>query len=70
MNHIPVKSSHIKSVGHDPETNTLAVTFHSGGVYHYHGVPKEKHDAMLRADSVGKYLEANIKGTHRHSRVS
>ena len=69
MDHKLVKSSHIKSIGHDPENNILGVTFHNGSTYHYHGVTKEKHEAMLRADSVGKFLEANIKGTHRHSKV-
>src|SRR3546814_14208537 len=35
MNRTPVKSSQIASIGHDPSTNTLAIEFKGGKVYHY-----------------------------------
>jgi hypothetical protein len=69
MDHTPVKSSHVKSVAHDPENDILEVAFHDGSIYRYHGVSKEKHEALMRASSVGKHLKANIIGVHRHSRI-
>ena len=60
MNMRPVQSSHIHSVGHDPETNTLAVQFHKGGVYHYEGVSKRTFDDFCSHESPGKFFRGNI----------
>jgi hypothetical protein len=38
----PVKSSLVAAVGHDPDTNTLAVQFQGGNVYHYANVTPEQ----------------------------
>ncbi len=57
-------SSQIKSVGHDPATHTLEVEFHNGGVYHYHGVDEEAHQAMMGAESIGSHFHKNIKNKH------
>lgn len=65
----PVTSSQIKSVGHCSATNTLSVEFKSGGVYHYHDVPADKHAEMLRSDSIGNFLHKNIKGQHQFTKV-
>jgi hypothetical protein len=58
----PVKSSNIASIGHDPDTKTLHVAFRNGTVYLYHDVDADKHAALMKADSVGGYLNAHIKG--------
>jgi hypothetical protein len=58
------RSSNVKEYGFDPDTNTLAVRFHSGGLYHYADVPPEKFDAMHKAESLGKFLHQNVKGKH------
>jgi len=43
---------------------TLSVTFTSGKVYDFHGVPEEKYHEMVKAESVGKWFNANIKGKY------
>lgn len=63
------KSSQIKSHGFDPVTGTLAVEFHSGHTYHYSGVSAEKHAEMCKAESVGKFLGAHIKGKHDFKKI-
>jgi hypothetical protein len=65
----PVTSSNIESIGHDPDTNMLAVQFKNGGLYHYHDVDADKHKALISAPSIGKHLYANIRGKHEHSKV-
>jgi hypothetical protein len=60
----PVKSSNIVSMGHCPDTNTLAVEFKNGGTYHYHGVPASVHEEAIAAKSVGGYLHSNVKGKY------
>lgn len=68
MKRTPVSSSNIVSIGHDPDTNTLEVEFSGGNVYTYHGVDADKHAAMMKADSVGGFLHANIKGVHKFTK--
>lgn len=66
---IPCKSSQIKAHGHDPVTNTLVIHFHNGGEYHYAGVSAEKYADLARAESVGSYLHAHVKGTHDYKKI-
>lgn len=63
------KSSQVKAFGHDPATNTLAVEFNSGGLYHYAGVPAEVFEEMKKAESVGRFLGQSIKGKFEFSKV-
>ena len=64
----PVSSSNVKSVGHDPDSNTLEVEFSDGSVYHYHDVPKDVHEGLISSKSVGGFIHKNIKGSYKHSR--
>ncbi|WP_225784703.1 KTSC domain-containing protein [Xenophilus sp. Marseille-Q4582] len=59
----PVQSNQIKAIGHDPATETLAVTFNHGvgAVYHYSGVTKELHAAFISAESIGKFFGMHIQ---------
>ena len=64
MNHTPVSSSNIESIGYDEPTKALHVKFKSGGTWTYSGDDaKAHHDAMLSAPSVGKYFHANVKSS-------
>ena len=64
MEHTPVTSSVILSVGYDAETQVLEVEFIRGAVYQFSGVPREVYDGILVADSKGKYFHANIKNIY------
>lgn len=66
------RSSQVTGLGHDPVSGTLAVLFNSG-MYHYFDVPPEKaaEAHAVAADpeqSLGRWLNANIKGKFRHER--
>ena len=58
-------SSQIQSLGYDAETQTMAVQFHKGGVYHYSGVSPQTFEAMHAHESPGSYLHQNIKGKYK-----
>lgn len=60
---VPVTSSQVKAIGHDPATNTLAVQFTRGldSIYHYPGVTAEQHQAFVCAKSIGKHFGQHIK---------
>lgn len=69
MNRVPVQSSNLASVGYDTASKTLEIEFNSGAVWQYAGVPAGVHNAMMGADSVGKYFGDTIKGTYDGTRV-
>jgi hypothetical protein len=61
-----VKSSQIRAIGYDPETETLAVEFLPKGKwpaseYHYSFVNSDTYYALMTAESIGKYFADNIK---------
>ena len=70
MKRVPVTSSTVASVGYDASTLTLEVEFKKGGVYQYFDVPQTVHVALVAAESVGAYLDANIKKAgYRYKRL-
>lgn len=56
-----MRSSGLRSVGYDERSSMLEVEFVNGHVYRYFAVPKAKFEALLSADSVGSYFNANIR---------
>lgn len=69
MNRTSVSSSNVASVGHDRNTLTLEVEFRSGSVYQYFDVPETVCQELKNADSVGGYLNANIKNSYRYVQI-
>jgi KTSC domain len=65
----PVDSSVIAEIGYDPETRILEVRFHGGRVYHYFGVPRAEHAALMSADSIGGYFNRTIFPRYRWTRI-
>ena len=65
-----VNSSNIASIGYDESSNILEVEFNHGGIYQYFDVPQHEHQALMNADSKGKYFDANIKkGGYRYAKL-
>ena len=62
-------SSMASHVGHDAESNTLHVRFHSGKEYAYSGVSVEDHQALISAPSFGRHFGQFIRGKYPHQEV-
>lgn len=62
-------SSNIDEIAYDEGSETLEIRFRNGGVYQYFDVPEAVWGELKAADSKGKYLAVNIKGTYRYSKV-
>lgn len=59
----PVQSSQIAAIGYHEGTGTLRVKFNgSGSEYDYTGVSAETHKALGKAESIGKFFGAHVKG--------
>lgn len=69
MKRTKVTSSHIDEIGYDAESKTLEVLFIGGGLYRYLEVPVEEHEALMAAESHGRYLN-KIKGKYQYESVS
>ena len=63
-----VESSSLKSVGYAPESRTLEVEFHHGAVYQYLGVPPNVHEALMRAESKGTFLNREVRDIYPYER--
>lgn len=65
----PVSSSNISSIGYDPESRSLEIEFHSGGVYQYFNVPESVYNALMSASSHGSYFHHHIKDQYRWTKI-
>ena len=69
LNREPVESSNLNSVGYEPDTKTLEIEFHDGGIYQYFDVPEHIHADLMSASSHGKYFHANIRKNFRYEKI-
>lgn len=69
INMISCQSSTIASYGYHAATQTLAIQFKNGGLYHYHDVPQPAFAGLADAKSPGQYVHQEIKGKFQHSAV-
>jgi len=54
-------SSLVAAVEYEPFEEVLQITFASGRQYEYYDVPLEEVVGLVKADSVGRYFNENIK---------
>lgn len=70
MKWYPVSSSNVSEVGYNLLERKLGVRFTNGSEYEYYDVDEPTFFALRDATSVGKYLNAGIKGRYAFERVS
>ena len=64
-----VFSSNVAEIGYDSDTNDLVVTWKSGRVSAYAGVPEELATQLANAPSVGGMINSDIKNSYSHRYV-
>jgi len=64
MVHHQVQSSTVHSVGYDPQTREMEVTFKRGKTYTHRGVSQEQFDRLKNATSIGQSYRQNFYGKH------
>ncbi|MBF0031899.1 KTSC domain-containing protein [Citrobacter freundii] len=62
MNHHPVKSSRIASVGYDESSRTLEIRFHQLATLQYQQIPARIFRDFLIVVSKGRFYDGVIKG--------
>ena len=69
MNRTPVTSSNVASIGYDPKSMLLEVEFKNGSIYQYFDVPENEYLNVISAESIGRYLNQNIKNNYRYCKI-
>jgi len=69
MKRTPVDSSSIVSVGYDSQGQVLELEFERGNVYQYFNVPESVHKSLLAADSIGGFVNTEIKGVYNYREI-
>jgi hypothetical protein len=64
-----VESSNLASVGYDAKKKILEIEFNHDGVYQYFDVPKSEYEALMNADSHGRYFVHNIQDDLEYERI-
>lgn len=64
-----IVSSNLAEVGYDARTQTLEACFKNGGIYYHLDVLASIYHDLKDADSLGRYLNCEIKGRYRYARV-
>ena len=64
------ESSNIESIGYNPNSDVLEIKFRSGGLYWFQECPQEIYDALMAAESKGKYFGQHIKGKYQCVKIS
>lgn len=69
METINVESSHMATMGYEPNTQMLTIGFKNNTVYEYYKVPPNVWDELKAAESKGKYLAKYVKGVFEYKKV-
>lgn len=69
LKRVPVESSSLASVGYEPSSLDLEVQFHHGAVYIYSDVPPQVFDALMAAESKGRFLNSEIRDVYQCFKV-
>lgn len=64
-----VSSSNISSIGYDPESQTLEIEFHGGGIYEYFNVPESVFDTLMSSSSLGSFFHRSIRNKYRFRKI-
>ena len=65
----PVESSNLAAAGYDPATQTLAIRFKGGVLYHYHDVTPADYEAFTKAKSKGGHFHTAIRGKFKFTKI-
>ena len=69
MNMTPVSSSAVDKVGYDAPRRLLRLMYTNGRVYDYFDVPPNIYDELLQAESVGEFVNLEIKPHYDYCEV-
>lgn len=67
---VEVDSSAVVAVDYAARLRCLDVEYHGGGRYRYHGVPRHVYERLLRAESIGAFVNREVKPRYPYTRLA
>jgi hypothetical protein len=64
-----LRSTNLKEVGFDIQSNQLEIVFADGGRYRYSGVPESIYRGLVSASSAGRYFHQKIRDVYPATRL-
>lgn len=61
-----LSSSNLAACDYDEAAREMSVTFNSGAVYVYSGVPREVYDGLVASPTPGSYFWRHVRGSYTH----
>lgn len=65
----PVESTNLRSVGYQRAGRVLEIEFRSGNIYRYRDVPLSAFEALMKAESKGRFFAQRIRGQYEFRRM-
>jgi hypothetical protein len=65
-----IDSTSVEALQYDNESKKLTVEFKGGAIYDYYDVPEDVFEGFHEADSIGKYLNSQVKGSYNFEKIS
>jgi hypothetical protein len=69
MNRTTLESRTVASAGYDGPSSTMELEFVEGRIYRYFVVPRSVFDALLAADSAGRFFQEHIRDVYPFERI-
>jgi len=66
---VAIESTTLSTVAYDDATSVLDIEFKHGGSYRYFMVPRRTYDALLAAESKGRFFNHAIRGRFAFTRL-
>ena len=60
----------VSELRYNPDTKVLSITFVTGKTYDYSDVPERVVDQAMSAESIGSFVNNNIKGEYKYKLVN
>lgn len=70
MEHKPVSSSNLESVGYDQKSQTMQIKFRNGGLYEYDGVPMHVYLGLVGASSPGNHFHHHVRPKYAGKKIA
>lgn len=65
-----VDSSAISEIGYNRARSVMTITFNSGSVYNYYGVPESQYEDLAGASSVGRTFVREVRNDYTYLRLN
>jgi lysyl-tRNA synthetase class 2 len=64
-----VDSTAIEEIAYNLKSSIMKITFMSGAVYNYYGVPESEYESLVEASSIGRKFVSDVRNDYIYTRI-